>query len=292
MAMVALGLFLLPSARPVMESGTVSDTASWNNSHKIFNPPLPVKADFCGEPVPFNLFYVKEGVEREIVVNTFWHSNTMLLLKRAARWLPEVEATLKKHGVPDDIKYLLFIESGFDHLVSPAGAAGYWQLLDKTAKEYGLEVNENVDERYHLVKSTEAACKYLKRAYGKFGSWTLAAASYNTGMKRVEEEVAQQGTSNFYELLFSNETTRYINRIIAIKEIYKNSSKYGYNLSSSDLYQPVALKPVKVTQTITRLEDFARENKTTLRMIKYFNPWLRSRTLPVPEGKSYTVFIP
>lgn len=289
---LVLALVGLQSAKTPKETDLPADTIAWKGNHRVYNPPMPIKADFCGEKVPLELFYVKEGIEREMVVNTYWHSNTILLMKRASRWLPEVETTLKINGVPDDIKYMLFIESGFDHVVSPSGAAGYWQLLEKTAREYGLEVNADVDERYHLVKSTEAACKYLKTAHKKFGNWTLAAASYNTGMKRVEEEIAQQGTANFYELLFSNETTRYINRIVAFKELYQNPMKYGFMLTKDDMYQPIATKGIKIDQTIPRLEEFAQNHKTNLRMVKYFNPWLRSRTLPVKPGKSYTISLP
>jgi hypothetical protein len=251
--------------------------------------PLPDSAVFAGELVPMHIFYVREQLDRELTVNTYWHSSTLLSLKRAARWFPVIEPILKKNNIPDDFKYLALIESGLLNVVSPAGATGFWQFLEKTGKEYGLEINKEVDERYHVAKATDAACAYLNKAYGKFRNWTLVAASYNAGQGRIDDTMEKQLSGNYYELMLPEETNRYIFRILALKFIYDNPVRYGFKLETGDLYDPIQFKTIKITSTIPNLAAFAREQKTSYRMLKELNPWLRSDKLTVRGGEEYEI---
>lgn len=253
---------------------------------------LPDSADFAGEPVPLDIFYVREMFDRELTVNTYWHSSTILLLKRAARWLPVIEPILKQNGIPDDFKYLAMIESGLANVVSPSGAAGYWQFLEKTGKEYGLQVNKEVDERYHVEKATEAACRYLQKSHDKFGNWTLVAASYNAGQGRIDDVIDDQSTRSFYEMYLNDETSRYIYRILAMKYIYENQLDYGFKLQPGDLYDTLATRKVVVKETISNLPAFAKQNKTSYRMLKELNPWLRSDKLTVRRGEEFVILLP
>ena len=254
--------------------------------------PLPDSADFAGEPVPLDIFYVREQFDRELTVNTYWHSSTLLSIKRAARWFPVIGPILAKNNIPGDFKYLALIESGLMNVVSPSGAAGYWQFMDKTGKEYGLEVNKEVDERYHVAKATEAACAYLRKSYSKFGNWTLVAASYNAGQGRIDETIEKQQVRNYYHMYLNDETSRYIFRILAMKTIYENPVAYGFKLEKGDLYDTLEVKTIKVTSTIHDLPAFARQQNTTYRMLKELNPWLRSDKLTVRGGEEYIIAIP
>lgn len=253
---------------------------------------LPESAFFAGEEVPTKIFYVREQFDREMTVNTYWHSSTLLSMKRSARWFPVIEPILAKNGIPDDFKYLALAESGLANVVSPAGAAGFWQFLEGTGRECGLIVNKEVDERYHLVKATEAACVYLKEAYQKLGNWTLVAASYNAGQGRISEAVSKQQVSSYYDLFLGEETSRYIFRILAIKYIWEDPVKYGFKLQSHDLYKPLKTKPVNISTSIPDLVAFAKENKTTFRMLKELNPWLRADKLIIPHGGSFEILLP
>ena len=254
--------------------------------------PLPDSANFAGEPVPLDIFYVREQFDRELTVNTYWHSSTLLSIKRAARWFPVIGPILAKNNIPGDFKYLALIESGLMNVVSPSGAAGYWQFLDKTGKEYGLEVNKEVDERYHVAKATEAACAYLRKSYSKFGNWTLVAASYNAGQGRIDETIEKQQVRNYYHMFLNDETSRYVFRILAMKTIYENPVAYGFKLEKGDLYDTLDVKTIKVTSTIHDLPAFARQQNTTYRMLKELNPWLRSDKLTVRGGEEYIIAIP
>ena len=195
---------------------------------KIISPDFPDSFTFAGEEVPLRNFEVRERLDREIVVNTYWHSSTILMVKRAKRWLPVIEPILKEEGVPDDFKYIAMIESNLTNAVSPKGAKGFWQFLKYTGEKHGLEINKCVDEGYHIEKSTKAACSYLKNAYEMFGSWTLAAASYNMGEAGVEKQLERQKADNYYNLVLSDETSRYIFRAIAAKIIINDPEKYGF----------------------------------------------------------------
>lgn len=253
---------------------------------------LPEKMDFANETVPLHIADVKERFDREMVINTNLHSNTTLVLKRANRVFPVIEPILKKHGVPDDFKYLAVIESGLVNVVSPAGARGVWQFMPKTASEYGMEVNAFVDERYDLVKSTEAACRYLKDAKKKFGSWTEAAAAYNAGMAGVNKQLENQLVDNYYDLLLNEETSRYVFRILALKAIMTNPVLYGFDLQPHQLYHPIETKTVEVDTPIDDLAVFAKEQGVNYKILKLHNPWLRDRKLENKSRKKYVIEIP
>lgn len=253
---------------------------------------VPEKATFAGEPVPLNLPDVKERLDKELQINTYFHSNTIFLIKRANRWLPQIEKILKQHDIPEDFKYLPLIESNLMNVVSPAEAVGYWQILKTSGKEFGLEISNEVDERYDPLKATEAACKYLNQAYRKFGSWTLVAASYNRGMGGIERAIENQGEKNYYDLFLNEETSRYVFRIVAIKEIIQNPSRYGFRVNPKHLYEEEPLKYVEVDETIKDMISFAKQNGTNYKLIKRHNPWLRDDKLTVKKGKRYRIAVP
>ncbi len=208
----------------------------------ITQPEIPDEVYLFGEKLPLENFEVYERLDREMIVNAYWHSATILALKRANRWFPVIEPILKRNNIPVDFKYLAVAESNLENVISPAGATGFWQFIKSAATQYGLEVNDEVDERYDVEKSTEAACRYLKDAYQKFGSWTMAAAAYNAGMNGIDKWSSLQKTTNYYNLVLGIETSRYIARVAAIKIIMENPQKYGFNLSEKDLYQPLKYK--------------------------------------------------
>ncbi|MFA8299324.1 MAG: lytic transglycosylase domain-containing protein [Hyphomicrobiales bacterium] len=247
---------------------------------------------FADMKVPIGRHDVYESLDRELNVNTYWHSATLLLIKRAGRWFPLIESILKKNNIPEDFKYLALIESGLQNIKSPAGAAGYWQFLSKTGKEYGLEIDSDVDERYHVEKATEAACKYLNDSYEDFNDWFLVAASYNAGKRRIRESLEDQKVKTYFDLLLNSETARYIYRILAIKTIFENPHDYGFYLNKSDLYQPFKTKTVKVNYKIKNLVDFAQKHGTTYKMLKIYNPWLRKSYLKKERGKTFEILIP
>ena len=253
---------------------------------------FPVKLDFAGEETPLKISDVKERLDRELLVNINLHATTILAIKRANRAFPVIEPILKKNGIPDDFKYLAVIESGLVNVVSPAGARGVWQFMPETAKERGMEVNENVDQRYDLVKSTEAACRYFLSAKAKFGSWTLAAASYNGGMSGVNKQIDIQKVSNYYDLLLTEETSRYVFRILALKEIMKNPVKYDFNILPADMYENLPTRTIEIDSSITDLAIFAKGQGINYKILKIHNPWLRETKLINDTGKKYQIEIP
>ena len=265
---------------------------AFRRNYKIFAVPVPEQASFAGEEVPLNIFHVHESLDRELLVNTYWHNRTVLMFKRSHRFFPVIEPILAEYGIPDDFKYLAVIESGLANVVSPSGAAGYWQFLKGTAKDYDLEVDSDVDERYHLEKSTVAACKYFRESYTKFGNWTLVAAAYNAGKRRISESLEEQKASSYYELLLSEETSRYVFRILALKTIFEKPTDYGMFLREKDFYPPVPVKHIKVDKDIKDLVTFAKEQGISYKVLKMFNPWLRDTKLKVRRGKVYTISIP
>jgi membrane-bound lytic murein transglycosylase D len=254
--------------------------------------PIPDSANFAGEFVPLNLFYVREQLDRELTVNTYWHSSTLLSLKRAARWFPVIEPILKKNGIPDDFKYVAMIESGLQNVISPSGATGFWQFLERTGKEYGLQINRDVDERYHVAKATEAACAYLKSSYAKFHNWTLVAASYNAGPGKIDDTIEKQLASSLYDMVLGDETSRYIFRVLALKYICEDPVKYGFKLEKGDLYDTLNVRNIRINSTISNLAVFARDQKISYRMLKELNPWLRSDKLLVRSGETYEISLP
>ncbi len=260
--------------------------------YRIISPEVPKEIDFAGEPVPLHKYDVYERFDREIIVNTYWHSSTIFGIKRANRWFPEIEKILKENGIPDDFKYLALIESGFENLISPAGAVGFWQFTEGAAKKYGLEINDEVDERYNAEKSTIAATMYLKDSYKVYNSWTLSAATYNAGMWGIERQIVKQKENDYYDLLFSAETMRYVFRILAMKQIFSNPKKYGFDIKEDQLYSVIKTKDVKVNYRIENLADFAKSQGINYKILKYFNPWLRGNSLTNKSGKTYTIKIP
>lgn len=266
--------------------------SKFNDNYRIYSLNIPEGLSFCGEKVPVEDRDVLERLDRELLVNTYWQSNSMLYHKRANKWFPIIEPVLKANGVPEDFKYLALVESGLMNVVSPAGAEGFWQLLERTAQEYGLEVNSEVDERYHVEKATEAACKYLNEAYDRYESWTLAAASYNMGMRGVERQLKRQQADTYYDLLLNSETSRYLFRILAAKEILENPTKYGFHYRLKDLYHPTATRKLVVDSSITDFARFARNEGVNYKVLKIFNPWLRKTYLTNSSNKTYTILIP
>ncbi len=258
----------------------------------IESPKLPDKIYFCGERVPLENFDVKERIERELISNTYWHSSTLLVLKRSGRWFPVIVPILKKYGIPEDFKYLAVVESNLENAVSPAQAVGFWQLLKRTARQYGLEVNKCVDERYDVEKSTEVACKYLKKAKRKFGTWTLAAASYNIGISNLQKQMKKQATKIYYNMNLPEETSRYLFRLLAIKIIFENPAKYGFLIKDEDYYKPFEYKIIKIKKSIKHLGKYANSLGINYRTLKIFNPWLRDNYLKVKRGKVYELKIP
>jgi hypothetical protein len=253
---------------------------------------IPEKLTFADEPVPMEQADVLERFEREIYVNVYWQSNMILLMKRAGKYLPTIEKILQEQGVPDDFKYLAMTESGLMNVASPAGARGFWQIMPGTAKDYKLEVSDDVDERYHLEKSTLVACKYLKSAYSKFGNWTSVAASYNIGITGIRKRKEEQNQSNYYNLYLVEETSRYLFRILAFKEIFENPGKYGFELTEKDRYKLPLLRDLKVTQSINSLANWAIQHNSTYKDLKIHNPWLRSQKLKIEKNQDYIIKLP
>jgi len=256
---------------------------------------IPESVEFCGKKISLDRYDMHERYDREINGFTYLHSSTMLLIKRANRYFPIIEPILKKYNIPDDFKYLAVIESNLSlRAISPAKAVGLWQFMPETAKKFGLEVNEQVDERYHIEKSTEAACQYLNQAYSKYGDWASVAASYNAGMGKISSELNNQMVSTAFDLLLVEETSRYVFRIIAIKEIFKNPYKYGFVLKKEDLYPVIRTKKVEISSNIPDLAMFAKEHNISFHQLKDFNIWLRGRDLSIsPKNpKIYTIDIP
>ncbi len=253
---------------------------------------FPAAVDFAGESTPLNITDVRERFERELLVNANLDATTLLIIKRANRAFPVIEPILAKNGVPDDFKYLAVIESNLLNAVSPSGAKGFWQFMEGTGKENGLEINSEVDERYNLEKSTEAACKFLLAAKQRFGSWTLAAASYNGGLTGVTKQIEIQKVTNYYDLLLTDETSRYVFRILALKEILRNQPLYGFNVAPEELYENLPVRKVEVDSTITDLADFAKTQGINYKILKIHNPWLRDKKLMNAAKKKYTIDIP
>lgn len=261
--------------------------------YKVYTFDIPKKLDFAGEEVPLMDIDVVERFDREIHINTYWNSSTVFLIKKANRWLPQIGPIMEANGIPEDFKYLPVIESSLTNGVSPRGATGFWQLMEGTARELGLEVNDEVDERYHPLLSTEAACKYLNKAYNKFGNWTNVAASYNIGMKGLERRLEEQHVFSYYDLLLNEETSRYVFRVLALKEIMENPYNYGYMIPKKHLYQQEPVRTVTVDTTINDLVKFSASQGINYKILKQYNPWLRKNKLTIKKaGRSYNLTIP
>lgn len=273
-------------SEPQVTDKNVADT------YQISAIEIPKDLNFAGEAVPQEDPEIMERVDREFLVNTYWQSNALLLMKRANKYFPIIEPILKKNGIPDDFKYLAVAESGLENVVSPAGATGFWQIMKGTGREYGLEVNDNVDERYHVEKATQVACDYLNKWKDRFGSWTLTAAAYNAGPAGIQKYMGIQQVDDYYDLLLGQETGRYVFRILAIKEIISNRDKYGFQLEEDDMYEKVPTFTVEIDTAVTNWADFAELYEINYKVLKRHNPWLREPHLNNASRKKYTIEIP
>ncbi len=291
-AAVPLLLFLPGISGSDSATAIPTDDDKFPQGYKIVSPPVPDQLDFAGEKVPLDNFEVKERMDREFIVNTYYHSFTIISIKRANRYFPVIEPILKAHGIPDDFKYVSVIESGLSNAISPAGAVGFWQFMEAAGRKYGLEINDEVDQRYDLKKATEAACLYIKDAYDEFGSWTMAAASFNMGTNGVEKQMSRQKTNNYYNLVLGDETSRYVARIIAMKIILQHPENYGFAIEKDDLYPELPTYEVTVNGSIPNLADFAIDKGVNYKILKMYNPWLRDIVLTNRAGKSYAIELP
>ncbi len=268
------------------------DQGSAVKGYNVYAIPLPKEVNFAGEPAPLNNPDIRERLDRELLVNTYWQSNGLLLIKRAHKYFPIIEPILKEEGIPNDFKYLAVIESGLTQAVSPAGARGIWQLMSGTGRDLRLEVNDNIDERYNLEKATRAACEYLKDSKEKWETWTLAAAAYNAGNAGIDRRLEEQDVDSYYDLLLGEETGRYIFRILALKEILGDPAKFGFNFKQEDLYHEVPTYDVKVDTTVTDFVRFAQGFDINYKILKIHNPWLREDHLNNDSRKEYFIKIP
>ncbi len=256
-------------------------------------PEVPKKVVFCGKEIDLTRFDRHERMDRELLAFTYMHSTSIQMIKKANRYFPIVEPILKEHGIPEDFKYLMVIESNCNPTArSVAGAAGLWQFMQTTGREYGLEVNKNIDERYHVEKATVAACKYIKNAYAKYNDWIAVAASYNAGQARIANQMTKQQVDETLDLHLVEETARYVYRIIAAKIMFSNPAAFGFRLKPSDLYIPIPCKEVTVTTGITNLPAWAKEQGITYALLKNLNPWLRDTFLQNASRRTYILKVP
>ena len=266
--------------------------SEFGDNYHISSPPLPKAPEFAGEAMPLEQPDVAQRLERELLVNTYWQSNMSLMIKRAAAYFPIIEPILAEEGIPEDFKYLAMAESGLAQVKSPAGAGGFWQFMPSTGKSYGLEIRSGLDERYHIEKSTKAACQYLKKAKVKFGTWTLAAAAYNRGENGLSRALNDQHVKSFYELYLNPETARYVYRIVALKYIHSHQVEYGFQISKDKLYKLPNTYLEKVDKTIEDLPKWAIERGSNYKTLRALNPWIRSYELNVPASNVYYLKMP
>jgi membrane-bound lytic murein transglycosylase D len=293
---ILVGVIIIIISISLSFSGFEKTTGSGNMQsdtlYTIKSFKLPEIVTFAGERMPLDNFDTRESLEREILTSAYRHSSTILIIKRANRYLPLIEKILKRNNVPDDFKYLVAAESEYSNMVSPVGATGFWQIMAETGREEGLEVNNVVDERYDVEKSTQFACDYFLKSYEKYGNWTLAAASYDGGRAGVDDQIDIQHQNNYYDLLLTEETARYIFRGIAYKLIINDPVRYGFNIKKEDLYPELKYFEVKVDTAITDLSDFAQKYGTNYKMLKFLNPWLRKPYFTPKPDKDYLIKIP
>ena len=291
----AVGLSLLALVASSERIGAVTSPTEPESAEfsDVVNPSIPSSVKFAGSEIDLDPIHMWERLDRELTAITYTHGNTLLAIKRANRYFPVLAPILKKNGLPADMIYLAVIESTLNpRALSPAKAAGLWQLMPATGKEYGLEVNDDVDERYDPVKATEAASRYLKNAYAKYGNWESVAASYNGGMARISKELGAQQAESAFNLYLADETMRYIFRMLAMKLIMENPSAYGFNLTADQLYQPIVYKTVEVSGPVDDWAAWAKEQGIDYLTLREHNPWIRSKSLPNKTGKTYNVNIP
>jgi hypothetical protein len=292
----AINICLLALALGIFIKADVSEDqkakSGFQSNYQIYSIPTPEFCTFAGQKISLRDPDAQERFDREMLTNVYWQSQTILFIKRANRFFPSIERILRQQGIPLDFKYLAIAESGLQQVVSPAGAAGYWQFLDKTGKRYGLEITEEVDERYNIEKSTLAACKYFKEAYAQFGDWALVAASYNMGIEGVKRQVRSQSIKKYEDLYLNTETSRYLFRILSIKEILEHPETYGFHVPFNHLYSEPATVIVKADISISNLTEFANENYCNYKLLKWYNPWMRKPFLNIAPGKMYEIKLP
>jgi len=270
---------------------TTVNQASPPQTNTQIIPSLPQSISFAGEAVPLDKHYALERLDREVLVNTFWHSNSILIFKRAAKYFPIIEPILQENGIPDDFKYLAVIESGLTHVVSPAGAEGFWQFMPQTAKDYGLEVNGDIDERLHLIKATESAAAYLIDAYAEFGNWTLAAAAYNAGVQRIKSSLEKQQTKSYYDLHLNEETSRYMYRILATKLIFESPETYGFSIAIDQTYPFPKTKQVHLSESKINWVAFAQSQNMSYADLRELNPWIKGYQHSNRNKKEYEISV-
>ncbi|MDE6860750.1 MAG: lytic transglycosylase domain-containing protein [Duncaniella sp.] len=291
-ALLILGL-VAPAEEVSAETRQENAEVETTGVSPVVNPEIPGSMTFAGKTVNLDDTDMWERIDRELTAMAYTHGNTLLSIKRANKYFPVIAPILKRNGVPDDIIYLAVIESTLNpRALSPAKAGGMWQFMPSTAKEYGLEVNDYVDERYDIEKATEAACRYLKNAYAKYGNWESVAASYNGGLARITNELAAQQVSSAYDLYLADETMRYMFRLLAMKMIMENPQKYGFRLTADQLYQPLEYKVVEVSAPVDDWAAWAKGQGIDYQTLRDNNPWIRAKSLPNKTGKTYRVNIP
>lgn len=274
------------------DESTISTDSNTSEFYKIKALKIPDNLNFAGEPVEMDKTDVRERIDRELLVNTYWQSNALLWFKRTNKYFPIIEPILKEKGVPDDFKYLAVIESDLRNVTSPVGAKGFWQIMKSAGRERGLEINANVDERYHLEKSTRAACDYILKAKERLGSWTLAAAAYHSGNYGIDKRLKEQMVDSYYDVLAGENTERYVPRIVAAKEILTHPEKYGFEFDEEDLYTMPPTYEVEVDTVITNIAAFAKKHNTNYKELKMYNPWLRENKLNNKTRRLYKIKIP
>lgn len=289
LAVIIVLIGLIQENNSGLKAGTISGE---EDRQQIISFELPDTLYFADERVPLENFDTRESLDRELNSNAYFHSSTLLLIKRSHRYFPVIEPILKEYGIPDDFKYLAVAESNLTNAVSPVGATGFWQFMPLTAAEYGLKINEEIDERYHLEKSTAAACRYFLKSFEKYGNWTMVAASYNRGANGIDRQVEIQGQDNYYDLLLPEETSRYLFRILAFKTIFSQPEKYGFVIPEDHLYPPVEYVTVSIDTSVASFAGFAAHFNTNYKILKALNPWLRKPYLINTMGESYDIKVP
>jgi hypothetical protein len=293
--MITIGLIFFTIALFFTDNTTNANSnpnEDFPQGYKIISPEIPNYLEFAGEKIPTENFEVYERMEREFLSNTYWHSATILAIKRANRWFPVIEPILKKNNIPDDFKYLAVAESNLENVISPAGATGFWQFMKPAGEKYGLEINSLVDERYDVEKSAEAACKYLRDSYDMSGSWIVAAASYNMGQDGVTNQRERQKAKNYFNLVLNSETSRFVARIVSLKYILQNPEKYGFDIKSEDKYKPLEYSEVTLDSSVSDLADYAKSLGVNYFILKMYNPWLRDNYLSNKTNTTYTIKLP
>lgn len=289
----SLALFFVSIGSAVAQCAHYSSSSHHNPQSPLYAPATPDYVIFCGDTIRLDNEYLRERFDREIINFTFGHSVTFQILKKSGRYFPDIEKALKENDIPDDLKYLAAMESNLNNkAVSNVKAAGLWQFMPETAKDFGLTVNDDIDERFDVTKETVAACKYISQSYNVIGEWSATCASYNTGRARVVRQMKIQQAKSFYEMSLSEETNRYVFRILALKVLMENPSAYGFNLNKEDYYAEMPFDTVGVDTTIDDLAIFAREHGINYMLLKEANPWLRTAKLPNPTAKHYIIRIP